>query len=229
MNDLSNTAKIRKKKRIMDRIRIGKDITLCGVLTVNGIAVDLAGLDLEAVATNKSGMTEYPCEITVSGNAFTVTLRGHRKDGPELALGKYVISIWQNRGSDRQTVWDVLAFQLVQWTFKENDDDDGLDVQKVDLGVIEVTDKAVAEAHEAAMEAHEAASRANEAADRLDGYGIEGILGDIEDLKVAVNTPIFEESFSIGGIIYIDGDMTGGKLYPRNASYDQENRTIRIK
>lgn len=132
----------------MDKIRIGKDITTTGSITVNGVAVCLEGLDLKAVATSKSDvMKEYPLELSVSGSSFAITFRGRdmiefNEDGTVeylIPLGKYIISLWQNRGELYETAWDVLAFQLVAHTFKENDEEDGLEVGHVDLGVIDFT------------------------------------------------------------------------------------------
>lgn len=136
--------------REMDKIRIGKDITVTGSITVNGIAVCLEGLDLVAVATSKSDiMREYPLELSVSGSSFSITFRGRDmigflEDGTveyKIPLGKYIISLWQNRGELYEAAWDVQVFQLVSHTFKENDDEDGLDVGHCDLGVIDFTNK----------------------------------------------------------------------------------------
>ena len=138
----------------MDKIRIGKDITTTGIITVNGDAVCLEGLNLTAVATSKSDvMREYPLELSVSGSSFAITWRGVEQiafgDEGEIEykvpLGKYIVSLWQNRGEVYQTAWDVLAFQLVAHTFKENDDEDGLEVGHVDLGVIDFTNKYLVE------------------------------------------------------------------------------------
>lgn len=142
----------------MDKIRIGKDITVTGAITVNGVAVDLEGLDLVAVATSKSDtMKEYPLELAVSGSSFAITFRGADMidflDGGvieyKIPLGKYIISLWQNRGKMFETAWDVQVFQLVSHTFKENDDEDGLEVGHVDLGVIDFTNKYLVEVQNA--------------------------------------------------------------------------------
>lgn len=149
----------------MDKIRIGKDITVTGIITVNGVAVCLEGLNLEAVATSKGDtMKEYPLELDVSGSTFTITMRGRDMidflyDGTieyKVPLGKYIISLWQNRGELLETAWDVQAFQLVAHTFKENDDADGLDLGHVDLGVVDFTNKFLLEIQEKLGEIDEA-------------------------------------------------------------------------
>lgn len=141
----------------MDKIRIGKDIIVTGMVTVNGAAVNLEGLELVAVAASKSDtMKEYPLELVVCGSSFTITLRGadtigFLEDGVveyKMPLGKYIISLWQNRGKVHETAWDVQVFQLVSHTFKENDDEDGLEVSHVDLGVIDFTNKYLMELRE---------------------------------------------------------------------------------
>lgn len=160
----------------MDKIRIGKDITVNGAFTIGGVPLTLDGLTLEAVAVLKSSPEkEYPLELSVSGNTFSVTFRG--KDHEE--TGKYIITIWQNRGDIGETAWDVQAFKLVDYTFKENDDDDGLDVVRLDLGAVEITNKVIEDTIAAGEDARAAAGEARSAA----AYATER--GDYAGLKAS--------------------------------------------
>lgn len=183
----------------MDKIRLGKDIILSGQLEVGGIVRDLANLDLCAVATNKSTMVEYPCEfVKLQGDEnkgrFKITLRGYQGAGnTELTTGKYIVSIWQNRNKNDEAVWDIQAFQLVQWTFKETDlEDDDLEVMALNIGTVEVTNQVIMAAQEAASAANAAASAANTAATNATNAVsmAETALSDISDIITNANDSI---------------------------------------
>lgn len=143
----------------MAKIRIGKDIILRGSLTFNGEEINLVGLNLKAVATLKSdpdyhvllgrvggyGSNESEEEtnesemgyLKVAANgSFEIGFYGMNQE----EVGKYIITLWQNYGDIGETAWDVQAFQLVQYSFKEDDDVDGLEIGIVNLGTIDFTD-----------------------------------------------------------------------------------------
>lgn len=113
----------------MKKIRIGKTIDLRWVIYVNGMEQDLTGFDLSLVLVDAYGRQRDIEDFSINnGNVLEFTLNG--KDFN--SLGKYIISLYVNKGKDNQSVLDYrYAFELVKYTDQEEDEIDGdLDINE---------------------------------------------------------------------------------------------------
>jgi len=104
----------------MKKIRIGKNIGIRWKVTTNGEDTPLSAERLTLVLNN--GMTA-PVELAyeiVDGNVVYAVFRGTE----QRYIGEYSLTLWQDRGTDNQTVVDACsAFALVACTCEEDGED----------------------------------------------------------------------------------------------------------
>jgi hypothetical protein len=113
----------------MKKIRIGKTIDLRWVIFVNGIEQNIEDFDLSLVLIDAYGRQRDIEDYSINNeNVLEFTLNG--KDFN--SLGKYIISLYVNKGKDNQSVLDYrYAFELVKYTDQEEDEIDGdLDINE---------------------------------------------------------------------------------------------------
>ena len=114
----------------MKKIRIGIDIKIEWRITTNGAATPLEGRDLTIELTDVYGAKNV-LPFTSVGNVASVDLAGINQK----RLGKYSLTMWENRGKVGQNAVDKIdAFELVR-TSEEmaGDDDSNLETVTIDL------------------------------------------------------------------------------------------------
>ncbi len=105
----------------MKKIRIGKDIKFKWAITTNNTEQSLTGrkLTLEIRHTNSSFCLDLTNRITISGekgNELNFVFKGKE----QTQTGIYMLTLWENKGLDNQTVVDkTQAFELVKYTDME--------------------------------------------------------------------------------------------------------------
>ena len=101
----------------MKRIRIGKDIAINWVVSINGENQNLEDKDLTIQLTDPKGAVEDVEVFTVTDNKISFAFYGTAFK----VLGKYTLTLWLNKGQEGQTVLDAVdCFQLVRYTNEES-------------------------------------------------------------------------------------------------------------
>ena len=122
----------------MKRIRIGKDIAMRWTILTDGQPTDLANRKLLIEARAANGRV-YELEYTTEKNTAIFTFLGKE----QRFTGNYTITLWENRGEEKQNVVDkVSAFSLVRSTDEEDnsaDAENNLEVETIDLGTTDFT------------------------------------------------------------------------------------------
>ena len=126
--------------KFMKRIRKGKTIILRWPIKTNGEAASLEGRNLTLMLQCSLSARTIPFEV--ADNVITATIQGKSLT----TTGKYILTLYENRGEDNQTVVDVDAFMIVSRTKDEGEHHcschpspdgeptgDGLDTDTVDL------------------------------------------------------------------------------------------------
>lgn len=115
----------------MKRIRIGKDIRIRWEITTDGAAIPLEGRDLLVeIKTPFRVVSNIP--FSVDGNTLILTYYGTEQKW----VGKYSVTLWENKGKQGQNVVDTVnAFELVKTSPEEDDFANGdIQVESIDLG-----------------------------------------------------------------------------------------------
>ncbi len=122
----------------MRRIRIGKDIAMRWTILTDGQPTDLANRKLLIEARASNGRV-YELEYTTEKNTAIFTFLGKE----QRFTGNYTITLWENKGEEKQNVVDkVSAFSLVRSTDEEDnsaDAENNLEVETIDLGTTDFT------------------------------------------------------------------------------------------
>lgn len=115
----------------MKRIRIGKDIRIRWEITTDGAAIPLEGRDL-LVEIKSPFRVVRNIPFSVDGNTLILTYYGTEQKW----VGKYSVTLWENKGKQGQNVVDTVnAFELVKTSPEEDDSANGdIQVESIDLG-----------------------------------------------------------------------------------------------
>ena len=102
----------------MRSIRIGKDLQLEWKILTNGEPLSLEGRDIYLQLIDPRGRA-LDMDFTVSGNTLSFSYPGVAQK----FTGVYRLTVWENHGKERQTVYDnIKAFKLVPTTDLEKDE-----------------------------------------------------------------------------------------------------------
>lgn len=103
----------------MKSIRIGKDIQMEWTILTNGEPLSLEGRDIFVQLIDPRGKVRE-MEFEVSGNTLSFSYPGTEQK----YTGIYRLTVWENHGKARQTVYDnTKAFRLVPTTDLEKKDE----------------------------------------------------------------------------------------------------------
>lgn len=102
--------------RPIPKNRIGKTFQCKWAITTNGEPTSLEGRDLTLMLIDPMGISTKVQFTIERENTISFTFQG--KD--QKKLGKYMLSLYENKDKLNQTVVDVDAFILVDYTYKES-------------------------------------------------------------------------------------------------------------
>lgn len=127
----------------MRNIRKDKKIVMRGRISVERFPVTLDGdyqFFLRCPKVDPDWMPEIPAVIDEEGMFFTATAE------PELLVnvGQYILTVFRWKDTPEQQVADFRVFNLVEESYRENDEYNTVDVVTLDLGELEIVSQQIA-------------------------------------------------------------------------------------
>ena len=101
----------------MEKLRKGIPYKLCWPILTDGEPLPLDGRDISMELRNMFGKV-IPLQISTSGNVIFAEFPVEE----QTMLGKYIATAWEDKGTEKQNAVDIIAFELVRWSFQQEHD-----------------------------------------------------------------------------------------------------------